>query len=262
MKKFLFLTVLVLLLSACKREVETIQFNFGYNYYPLKVGKWITYSLDSTTYDIVSSSEPFTYAVQTQQGISYVAAKTKTLQVKESVVDTVYDNLGRKGYKIHRYERKDNTDDWLLKDVWAAYSDNTFAERIEDNLRLVKMNFPVDSAKTWKSTIYIDENASFTINGEPIRIYSLWGDAKYVSVDKPYSLSGMNFDSTLVISYANDQNALTLRRVEERYARNVGMIEKTMWILDTQCNACNNDLNWIQRAQVGFKAKWRITGHN
>ena len=84
MRKLIFLsfTAVVLFLSACKKSSEDFKTASISDYYPLKIGKYITYKLDSTifinfgTTQVINSNE-----------------------VKHVVDALITDNLGRPAYR-------------------------------------------------------------------------------------------------------------------------------------------------------------------
>ena len=51
-------------------------------------------------------------------------------------------------------------------------------------------------------------------------------EVNYKEVDTPYSLNGMAFDSTLVVRNKVGPNAVNKRNFDERYVKNVGMVQK------------------------------------
>jgi hypothetical protein len=69
----------------------------------------------------------------------------------------------------------------------------------------------------------------------------------------------------LTVRHADNENLIERRFVEERYARTVGLVEKTVMILDTQCggNLSNCiDLSWEQKAEKGFMLKMTVNNYN
>ena len=57
-------------------------------------------------------------------------------------------------------------------------------------------------------------------------------------------------------------NLIELREAIEKYARNVGLIEKQMRILDTQCIIECEGEPWEVKAEKGFILKQRILEFN
>src|SRR5258708_32183259 len=82
------LTLSVVLIFSCGKKTEEYQSEPLSNYYPLSVGKYITYRLDSTVF--------------TNFGHNTVVRK---YQVKHVIESSTTDNLGRPSYRIYRYIR-------------------------------------------------------------------------------------------------------------------------------------------------------------
>lgn len=252
---------LMLALAACKKETEVVALNYGYNYFPLQIGKYVTYNVQTTTYDIVAAGTPYDLKILTNAGIEYVDTVFTSFQMKEEIVDTIKDNNGRLGYKIHRYKRPDATQPWVIDRVWAAYRSATEAEKVEDdNLRFVRLIFPIDSASTWKATKYINEEETYTIASETLTPYKGWR-SKYLDIDKPFTINGIAMDSTLHLTHVDDDGATERRYVEERYARNIGLIYRQMLILDTQCINCTGAMPWRVKAQKGLRTYMQMVEH-
>ena len=263
MKKSVLFTALALIFAfaACKKETEIAALNYGYNYFPLTIGKYVIYDVRTTTYDIVGAGNPYDFQILTNAGTEYIDTVSTRFQIKEEIVDTIKDNNGRLGYKIHRYERADATQPWVINRVWAAYRSSTEAEKVEDdNLRFVRLIFPLDSAASWQATKYINEDETYTIASETITPYKGWR-SKYLDIDKPFSINGIAMDSTLHLTHVDDDGATERRYVEERYARNIGLIYRQMLILDTQCRNCAETMPWRGKAQKGFRTYMQMIEH-
>lgn len=83
---------------------------------------------------------------------STISAK-HILFLKEKITEQFIDNLGRTARKIERYV----TDDTLLhpfvevNNVWYQIKTDRNVEVIEDNIRYVKLTFPVSKAANGKA---------------------------------------------------------------------------------------------------------------
>ena len=89
-KYFIGLFFISLFFISCKKEKETFSSESVNDYYPLQVGKYITYNLDSTVFINFGTKDTV---------VSY--------QVQDRVDAQITDNLGRPAYRIIRYIRKD-----------------------------------------------------------------------------------------------------------------------------------------------------------
>ena len=132
-KVFLLLVITsALIFSACKKSTEELKLASVSDYYPLVVGKYITYNLDSNIFINFGTKDTT---------ISY--------QVKHQVDALITDNLGRPAYRIIRYIRKTATDPWVSDNTFMAVPTDFAMEFIENNMRFLKMKSPLRDGYTW-----------------------------------------------------------------------------------------------------------------
>lgn len=186
---------------SCKKDAE-VDTDIGYGYFPTQVGHWVIYEIDSTVYDDFLN-DTFVYRYQ----------------VKEILESEFVDNQGRPAIRVERYRR--NFDSilpydslpWYLSRVWSFTKTNTTAEKFEENQRFIRLAFAAVDGKTW------DGNAYNTIGQ--------W-NYKYTEVDESFSIATFAFDSTCLVEQKREINAISHRTYYERYAKNVGLIEKNV----------------------------------
>ncbi len=242
----------ILAFSACKEGNVVEEFDEqdkGYDYFPLIVGKYMEYQVDSIVYDFTPDG-----------GITLES----TTFIREEIVDTILDNSERILYVVERFERKNNAEDWLISDVWTAYADGQRVERTEENLRFIKMIFPVVVNSTWNGNMFIDESLIIPIAGEGMEIFKGWS-YEVLSVGEQETVGNEIFPDVTTISQANTENLIELRESTEKYARGIGLVYREMRILDTQCGGqlvdCDG-LTWEQKAEKGFILRQWMTSHN
>jgi len=196
---FIVACLLLTLLGACKKNKVEDPPDLGYDYYPGKVGSYVIYDVDSTSYTQLPTIDTLYFK----------------FQIKEKL-DTLYtDNQGRPTLKIIRYRKNYNDTipysqmDWTFQDVWSANVTTTTAEVVEENIRFVKLIFPVKKSATW--------------NGNAQNTIGQW-DYKYTEIDNPATVGGISFDKTLKVTQKYFPSAISYQNYYERYAKGVGMI--------------------------------------
>ncbi len=243
---FLFLIV-ASLLQGCNNQNETDSIeplDFEYGYFPLSIGNYWEYEVDSTIYDITSQGN--------------VRINTSAFW-KEVVADTFQDNLGRLSFRIERFYRKSDTLEWTLQTILSASLLENRLEWQEGNLRFVSLLFPPEEGISWNANQFIPVDYITNIAGEPIELFKNWGPSLISEKNIPFLLNNFNFDSTLNIVQADSENLIELRRAESRYAKGVGLIERIWWVLDTQ--AIDNPLPWEEKAEKGFILEQRLVNY-
>jgi len=142
-------------------------------------------------------------------------------RLREKILETYTDPTGRPAYRILRYVRNAEGE-WQVRDVWTATADVRYAEKTEENNRRLKLSFPVRSARTWNTNVYNTERLL---------------DVAFRDVDKPWTAGSLACYRTVVVRNVLGPNPIERRDLFERYARHVGLVEKTGWETNTQFNS-------------------------
>jgi len=213
----------------------------GAEYFPLEIGNTWIYSVDSIVYDLDGT------VVDTIHDI-----------VKEKITNTFTDEEGIKTFVLERSSQKDA--DWVVRDIWSASLNKTQAIRTEDNLRFIKMSFPVNKNKSWDGNAYIDtQNQIVKIAGESIKMYEQWY-YRYLDIDIEETIGENTYDNVVVVQQVDKETKLEKRYSEEKYAKNIGLVYKKMIILNTQNN--NETVPWAQKAEEGFILEQKLISYS
>jgi len=191
-------------------------------YFPLEIGKFVVYQVDSVVYDFAA-------------GGGTVRDSSRTF-VREVVADTLRDLNGQLLYTVERYERTTLDQAWMLHSIGTASRSANQAVRTENNLRFLKLVFPMDRRSEWNGNIWIDVNREIEIAGERMRPFTNWR-YEVDTIDRSAVVGQFAFDSTLLVTEADDNNVIERRYSRTRYAKHVGLVWREQWILDSQyCN--------------------------
>lgn len=222
-------------------------------YYPLEIGRFTEYRIDSIIYDFAPDGGTLRDSSQSF--------------VREEVVDTLRDQTGLLLYRIERFERNSDTLPWQFKQVVAAARTNTQAIRTENNLRFLKLVFPFDRFTSWDGNRWIDQYREIEIAGERIRPFVNW-NYQIDSLDIPAPIGGFAFDSVLTVTEVDETNAIERRLSRAKYAKNIGLVWREQWILDSQyCNQIPPPADclsrpWAEKAETGYVLRQVITRFN
>lgn len=246
----------VLAFEACS-DRETGVYDSGaaeqYAYFPLQMGKYIIYQVDSVVYDFGAGGSTVRDSI--------------SVQVRELVADTLRDQNGQLLYTIERSERTASDQPWELKHIGTASRSSSQASWTENNLRFLKLVFPMTKRSEWNGNIWIDVNREIEIAGERMRPFTNW-NYEVDSIDIQANIGQFSFDSTLVVTEADDNNIIERRFSRARYAKNVGLVWREQLILDSQyCNQSTPPVDcetrpWELKAERGYILRQVVIAYN
>lgn len=212
----LYVLILSISVSCTKHKAETPP-DLGYDYAPIKIGKYVVYDVDSTVYDDFFGDTIIT-----------------KYRIKEKFEENITDNEGRSAIRLVRYIKMfDATKDysnipWVIKDVWNYTKTNTTLEVVEEDIRFTKLTFPVKEDATW--------------NGNAFNTMGEW-EYSYTYIDKRETLNGNVFENVLCVKQKDDKliNYIHRQYYIEKYAKGVGLIYKEIKDLEANKVLLNQD---------------------
>jgi hypothetical protein len=215
MRLIISLMVLIGVVVVACNSKEVISYPKLTDYYPLQVGKTFTYKLDSTV------------------RVNFGAALTvHSYLAKDTVESQFNDAQGRPSFRIFRYLRDvAQTQPWKYTATYVATFDNTNqrVEYVDNNLRYVVLQEPVNEGFSWNGNSFIDTKGANSLVG-----YLDEWHYTYQDVGMPYTVAKGKFDTTIAVLQANDfpadpNNFSFYQQTDysiEVYAKGVGLIYK------------------------------------
>ena len=205
---FAVVALVMLVVVTCKKSsIEPAPIDKSY--YPLQTGKYIIYDVDSITMsNFFDTTDTAHYQVMEEVDVPYTEASGDT------------------AYRIIRSRREDPGQAWTITDIWSANLTEHTAEKVEENLRFIKLDFPVLLNKSWNGNSYIETDS-------PVAYLSDW-EYRYTEVDVPLAIGVLSFDSVVTVTQYDDENAIQKMLYVERYAKHVGMVYKEEQNYETQ----------------------------
>lgn len=192
--RFSFAFLFTISAYACRKETVDRTIERGENYYPYAMGLWWEYEVDSTFYNDFSSD-----TVQ----VNY--------RLREEFVSEFSTETGSSAIRVEQFRKYPGQSNWIGPRVYWTYLTEEGAVKVEENIPYVKINYPVKENFSWNGNRY-----NF-LNPE---------EYTYLSVDEPYTVNALPFDSTAIILQKSLQSLLGREFYQEKYARRVGLIEK------------------------------------
>jgi len=220
MKRKLFVLIgcvaMALFFVSCSKQTETLNLPALTDYYPLQTGKVFIYRLDSFLIPISGASE----------------LETKSYHARDSIADTIRDNMGRLSYRVYR-----SITDTLETQPWANIAsyyitptENTIEVMDENNLRFVKLAEPLQNDYNWQGNSYIDTRSATS----PYQYMSGW-NYTYQNFGAPYTVLNGDLPNTVTVLQQDetsppgdfDPNYYQQRNYAvEVYAYGIGLVYK------------------------------------
>ena len=196
MKNFKTLLPFLIMLGiySCKKEEVVHMAPVFFNYVPTDIGNVVVYNVDSTYYNEFDSSIAVFH-----------------FQIMERIDSTYNDNEGRPTQRIERFKRDSVTGAWHSIQAWNSTLTSARFERVENNIRYVRLGFPITATQTWNG------NAYNILRQE---------DYYYLDFHEPLAIAAFYFDSVLTVQQADYNNLIHEKYGLEQYANHVGLVYK------------------------------------
>lgn len=194
-------TLICTVIPGCKKD-DPVSVDLGYGYFPTEVGRWIEYRVDSSWIDEESNTNGL---------LSY--------RLRE-VIDSAYiDPAGRQAQRIERFVWDSLDGAWRIRDVWTQTRNETAAERTEEDRRYLKMSFGVRAGERWNLNVY-NSQEDLEVGFEEVHV--------------PWTVDGLSFDSTVLVTSDYPNNFVDTLIYMERYAKHIGLVERSVDSSETQ----------------------------
>ncbi len=247
---FLLLAVLfIIAYSSCKKADEVKAVSENEAYFPLEIGKYVIYNVDSMIWDDTNCVKI-----------------TRRYQMMTTVVDTFTDSKGRMSYRLDTRIRKKAEEPWMLHSVSQATNTGQELEVAYSGLRFIKMIYPIAENRTWLGNAYIEtRDTTFSY-------FKDW-NYRYINLDQPFGTGQVTYNNTVTVlgideainePYAQPRERASRTYSKEVYSRGIGMVyrEYYHWTYDPNAKQ-NNDINNIEnRCLSGAGVILRAVDHN
>ncbi len=199
-KKWILILLITGFINACqKQNINQIPYKFDYGYFPLVSGSWNQYAVTFINIDAPSNVND---TIRYQLLIKYM----------DWYLNAANDSMIRIVLEI----RDSSHNSWKPFGVWQAGIKDRDAIQIEENIKYVKIKFPVTMDSKWNGDIY---NRLDTLNQYNYLVTSL---------DISEAIGNLNFDSVLTITQKDKFSNIDKVYFFEKFALGIGLIEKQM----------------------------------
>ncbi len=219
------------------------------NYFPIQLGKYVTYNVDSVTFDTTNCTQ-----------------FESRSQLKYAITDTFRDSKNRLSYMMNVYSRPNDGAEWrasntilltptIVPPLTTTPPPNTPTDCIlwtQGGAQFIKMEFPIVEGNTWKGNQFVP------VADADYAFYNNW-NYTYQNLYQSFNTGYMNFDNTVTVLENNEtvyNPALDTTQYAYRtyskavYGYNVGMVYKefTHYIYHPNHQTCVAGYTVIMRA--------------
>lgn len=189
----------ILGLASCNETLEPSDISCeSSGYYPLNVGYFIVYDVTEIEHSELGEDDTIHY------------------QLKEVLADTFTDLANKQTYRIERFTRANEMEDWALDSIWSVRNEGQRIVKTESNIPLIKLICPLSEELSWDGNM---------LNGLE--------EQEYVVQDLQQTFMTSNgfFDNSLTVIQKADTSSILSRdfRVEV-FAKDVGLVYKKLEI--------------------------------
>lgn len=213
--------LLSVFLIACKKDPEPPS-DLGLSYYPAEVGQWVAYDVMEVEHDDPVGKHD-----------------TSRYELMERIESTFIDNQGRPSLRIERFKRNNASESWQIADVWYATQTQFGLEKIEEDVRYLRMSYPVKEDREWDGNVYNTDDA--------------W-DYFYEGEAMARTYGGLSFDKTVKVNQRSNFNLVEFENAFEVYAEYVGLVKKHYKVFTIQ----NFD---TLHPVLGQESHWEVIGY-
>jgi hypothetical protein len=229
MKQLLSLALVAILIVACTRDDgDEVSLDLGYGYFPVEIGHYVVYRADSIWHDNPTQDAPGVH-------------DTTSYFIKELIESDFTDGAGETAQRLERFKRFSQDDPWDLVDVWFIKRTSLNAQKIEENVRYIKMGFPIENSSTWDGNA-LNNNESRTYQFDSLYVVRTFGELTFPETVKVLQLDNFNF--------VEDQLAF------EIYAPEVGLVRRYFRDLTTRLDYSENPV--AENIRSGVEFNWEI----
>ncbi len=231
--------------SSCKKETAVPSPDES-ALFPLDLGHYVVYNVDSVYYDDFQC-----------------LTSVFKMQMRYTVADTFTDNEGRPSFRFDVHLRRTDSMPWQPHQTFYVINTGSRLELVQNNLRYIKLIFPVREGQTWDGNAFIPEA------DQDLQYFAGW-KYRYTNVDQDMTVDDQSFTNTVTVEQTDEQLndpgtqpcAYAYKTFsKEAYSSGVGLIyrEITHWTYDPQCV---NGTPTRPGCLKGYSVRMRAIDHN
>ncbi len=224
------------LMTACDDELEEVPLGQDVEYLPTQEGHTLTYQVDTTFYDV------FFDTVYTHSG-----------QIREVFLGSNTDANGNEITQLAHYYRSDANQnvawDKITPRIWYISKNDQQIEKVEENLRFIKLSYPIIESQKWAGNSFIDTE------DERWSYYRDWL-YEYQNIGGAYTVNDQVYDNTVMVVQNDFIDLYAANYSVEVFAKDVGLIYKELMVVDWDTSKDDIDDNDPIATEERLETPW------
>lgn len=250
----LLLIAFLVTITGCKKKVSYPANPLTNYFIDLQVGKYVTYRMDSLNFYFYGQLDTVT---------SYLA--------KDSVEKQTVDNTGATVWLVTRYLSDTTGSSWSPSLTYTVSATSPAIAVTENNLRFVKLAFPMDQGFSWTGNTYLPYapyQDYFQYSDYNNLNLSAWNYV-YTQVNQPFTVAnGTSYDSAATILQVADSTNVPITDANafasstywsETYAKHIGLIYRHTEMWEYQPPTPDGSQAGYK---IGFELTMSVVDHN
>jgi hypothetical protein len=239
----------VLIFLGCNKDKEDLKVEPIRDYFPLEVGNYITYRLDSTVF--------------VQQGR---VKETHYYEEKHLVDALITDNLGRPAYRMYRFIRDTSgTGPWTSSGSYMIVPQDYVLETVEDNFRMIRLTAPLKEGYSWRGNRYLPPDPflpDYPFNNDNGETLKFW-DFTVTGMGESLQLKNETVTDVVTVLQVDEEEPFisptapaSRNYAIDKYAKGIGLVYQEYVIWEYVPNSGGTPYN------IGFGVKRSMIDHN
>ena len=217
--------------------------DFGYEYYPVEVGNYWIYQMDSVT--VMSGGN--------------VKLETSSY-VREEITNSFINAEGDTAHVLTISKSPTLDGSYNITDTYRLEITGSRVTRTEENLSFIKLFFPITEGDELDANLF-DHRIKVNIGQQEMEPYLEW-QFKVLNEKFDTTINNVPYEDLAVIQQADYFTDLDIRKATEYYAPEIGLVRREHTILHSQCGTPCLDQPWLDKAQVGYTLVQTLIDYN
>ncbi len=197
MRNIIKIFLIISIITASCNKTETTTTSDNYNYFPTDSGRWVKYSVTEINIDEdMNMRDTIKYQLLYTWGGVYSSGQNN------------------KAHILNRFIKTNKQTKWQPINRWYAEITENKIIQTEDNIKYIKILYPLQIGKIWNGNAFNNTDSTNVFE------YTI------TDIDKLENINNTPYNEVLTISQRYFKSEVEKYLYEEKYAKNIGLVEK------------------------------------